>query len=142
MAPQEPVFFNQQDGFLPFNIIKYKSDRSQEYCILAIYATHNGGQTWIPNATLVENVHLNTIMDFVSLQDIFAECGNDLCATHDGAHTWQQLHSNLDFDNVPEINFASPSFGWAIATDGSSYSLWKTIDGGVRWIKLSPTLIP
>ena len=142
VAPQEPVFLNQQDGYLPFNIIKYKADQSQEYCVLAIYTTHNGGLTWISNATVAENVHLNTIMDFVSLQDIFAECGNDLCATHDGAHTWQQLHSNLDFDNVPEINFASPSIGWAIATDGSSYSLWKTIDSGISWINLSPILIP
>ena len=82
------------------------------------------------------------MVDFVSLQDIFAICGNDLCATHDGAHTWQLLHSNLDFDNVPEIDFTSPSIGWAIATDGSSYNLWKTIDGGARWTELLPTLIP
>jgi photosystem II stability/assembly factor-like uncharacterized protein len=142
VAPQDPVFFNQQDGYLPFNIIKSKPDQSQEYCVLAIYATHDGGLTWIPNATVVEKVNLNTNVDFVSLQDIFAICGHDLCATHDGAHTWKTLHSNLDFDNVTEIDFTSPSIGWAIATDGNSYSLWKTIDGGISWTELSPTLIP
>jgi WD40 repeat protein len=142
VAPQDPVFLNEQDGYLTFNIIKSKPDQSQEYCVLAIYATHNGGLTWIPNATVVENVDLNTIVDFVSLQDIFAACGNDLCATHDGAHTWQTLHSNLDFENVTEIYFASSSVGWAIATDGSSSGLWKTIDGGGSWTEISPTLIP
>jgi hypothetical protein len=142
VAPQAPVFLNQQDGFLPFNIIKYKSDQSQEYSVLALYATHDGGLSWILNSTVVENVYLNNIVDFVSLQDNFATCGNDLCATHDGAHTWQPLHSNLDFDYVTKIDFVSPSTGWAITTDDSSSSLWKTVDGGASWIKLSPTLIP
>jgi len=142
VAPQDPIFLNQQDGYLPFNIIKSNSDQSQEYCVLAIYITHDGGHTWIPNTTVLENANLNTIVDFVSLQDIFAACGNDLCVTHDGAHSWQLMHSNLDFDNVTEIDFAIPSIGWAIATDGSSYILWKTIDGGVSWTELLPTLIP
>jgi len=97
---------------------------------------------------LAENVSPYDRADFVSLQDGFARCGIDLCATHDGAQTWKTLHSSLNFstnsntDYVFHFDFVSATTGWAITTDGTVATLWKTVDGGTSWTKLAPTLVP
>jgi photosystem II stability/assembly factor-like uncharacterized protein len=140
VVPLQPVFLDTKDGLLPFEF-----DVSQANNGLAVYATHDGGLTWIPNPTVLGNVRRDSIVDFVSMQDIFAACGSDLCVTHDGAGTWQPLHSNLNFDtDVTAVDFVSPSAGWAIKTtsDDSSSSLWETTNGGAIWTQLSPTVIP
>ena len=147
VVPLQPVFFDAKDGLLPFEVIKYNPDYSQAYDGLAVYVTHDGGLTWIPNPTVLGDVRRDSIVDFVSMQDIFAACGSDLCATHDGARTWQPLHSNLNFDtDVTVVDFVSPSIGWALKTtivEGiSSNYLWETTNGGANWIQLSPTVIP
>ncbi len=148
VGPLQPVFFDEKDGLLPFQIIKYNPDFSHAYDGLAVYVTHDGGLIWIPNLTVLGDVvgtHDSVLSDFVSMQDIFAACGGDLCATHDGAHTWQPLHSNLNFaTDVTAIDFVSPSIGWALetTTDGSSSTLWETSNGGATWTQLSPTLLP
>ena len=149
VSPLQPVFFNEKAGLLPFDIIytsQNNPDGSQAEG-LAVYVTHDGGLTWIPNPTVLGDVKPWTEdkVDFVSMQDIFAVCGSDLCATHDGAHTWQHLHANLNFDtDASAIDFVSPSIGWALKTklDDSSSSLWETTNGGAIWTQLSPTVIP
>jgi len=147
VLPLQPVFFDGNDGLLPFEVIKHNPDGPPTYVGLAVYATHDGGLTWIPNPTVLGDVRRDSIVDFVSMQDIFADCGSDLCATQDGAHTWQPLHSNLNFDtDVTAIDFVSPSTGWALKTtivEGiSSNYLWETTNGGATWTQLSPTVIP
>ena len=147
VVPLQPVFLDTKDGLLPFEfcVSQVEFDVSQANNGLAVYATHDGGLTWIPNPTVLGDVRRDSIVDFVSMQDIFAACGSDLCATHDGARTWQPLHSNLNFDtDVTAIDFVSPSIGWALETkpDGSSSSLWETTNGGATWTQLSPTVIP
>jgi photosystem II stability/assembly factor-like uncharacterized protein len=148
VAPQLPVFFNDQDGLLPFGIIRYNSDGSHAYAVLAVYATHDGGLSWKPNPTVVDNVQnlegSYRLVDFVSPMDAFVTCGNDLCVTHDADKTWQTLKSNLNFAYVDgsayvwQFDFVSPTTGWAITTDGNTYALWKTTDGGKTWGELKP----
>jgi photosystem II stability/assembly factor-like uncharacterized protein len=146
VAPQEPVFFNQQDGFLPFNIIKYGPGPTREYKVLAVYATHDGGLSWKSNSTVIDNA--SGEVDFVSPQLAFAACADTLCVTQDSAQTWQTLKTNLHFayadgiEYVSQFEFVDSKTGWAITTDGTVSSLWKSVDGGANWTKLSPTLLP
>jgi photosystem II stability/assembly factor-like uncharacterized protein len=81
------------------------------------------------------------------MQDAFVRCGRNLCATHDGAQTWVTLPDNLNFDStvggpdyVSQFQFINPTNGWAVVGEGAAAALWKTVDGGATWTKLSPTL--
>jgi photosystem II stability/assembly factor-like uncharacterized protein len=142
---QKPVFFNQQDGFLPFIIIKYGPGPTLEYKVLAVYTTHDGGLSWKSNSTVVDNA--SGQVEFFSPQLAFAVCADTLCVTQDGAQTWQTLKTNLHFayadgiDYVSQFEFVSTTIGWAIRTNESVHTLWKTTDGGVTWVKLSPSLL-
>ena len=149
VAPQAPVFFNQSDGVLPVGLVKLNTDGTHAYDVLAIYTTHTGGVSWTPNPVLlneVGNLGFNhSVIDFVSSQDAFVPCGEDLCVTNDGLQTWRALHANLNFtyseanpEYVQQFDFISPLMGWAISTNGDTYSLWKTSDGGHTWEKLNP----
>lgn len=151
VAPQMPFFYSDKDGYLPFGIIKYNPDYTYAYDALAIYTTHDGGMSWKPSSTVLENVPnmvmSHRVLDFVSPRDAFTPCGNDLCVTHDGAQTWQRITTSLNFGYVEGkkyvewFNFVSPTAGWAIESDGSTYSLFRTTDGGMSWIETVPQLI-
>jgi photosystem II stability/assembly factor-like uncharacterized protein len=148
--PQLPVFFNAKDGYLPFGIVKFSSQGSHVYDVLAVYATHDGGLSWILNSTVLENVKNtmlgHSVIDFVSPMDAFVACGNDLCVTQDGAQSWQKISSSLNFayaegiEYVEWFDFVSPAAGWAFTQDGSGYSLWGTTNGGLTWLEITPQL--
>jgi photosystem II stability/assembly factor-like uncharacterized protein len=93
-------------------------------------------------------VLFRSLLDIISPRDAFVPCGNNLCATHDSAKTWQTLKSNLNFSSadgieyVAQYKFVSSTMGWAITMVGARSALWKTVDGGVTWNKLSPILVP
>ena len=87
-------------------------------------------------------------MQILSSKDAFVRCGRNLCATHDGAQTWQTLPDNLNFDSaqggpdyVSQFSFVSPTNGWAISGDSPATTLWRTTDGGLSWTKLAPILL-
>lgn len=145
IAPHAPVFFNPRDGFLP---VQMTANDAGFATTLAVYVTHDGGQTWDASSSFVEDASPYDLVKFVSQQDGFARCGNDLCATHDGAQTWKTLPPGLNFsstsggDYVFHYNFVDAVTGWAITTDGTTATLWKTVDGGKTWNKLAPVLVP
>jgi len=144
IAPHSPTFFGPNDGVLPVQIASPDFSTNT----LAVYFTHDGGATWTPGAAVLEGVSAYSLVDFLSLQDAYARCGSSLCATHDASQTWQKLPGNLDFDTsgtgtyVFHFDFADAMTGWAITTDGTSSTLWKTMDGGMTWTKLSPRFAP
>ncbi|HMD90619.1 MAG TPA: YCF48-related protein [Anaerolineaceae bacterium] len=148
VAPQDPVFFNKNEGVLPVRLVKFNTDGSNAYNVLALYTTQDGGLSWTPDPVVVENVSSQSDIHFVSPQDAFVACDVDLCATNDGAQTWQALHANLNFNSsgasqkyVWQYEFTSTAIGWAISTDGNTYSLWQTQDGGHTWEEMHPTVI-
>jgi hypothetical protein len=150
-----PVFFNTIDGFLPFGLIKFNPDGTHAYDRLAVYTTHDGGLSWIPNHALFEtntlfgnNDMTSNMIDFISTLDAFVTCGNDLCTTHNGAQTWQTLKSNLSFaytdkiEYVEQIDFVSSEAGWAITSEGTVSFLYRTTDGGMTWTKVASVFAP
>ena len=148
VSPGDPVFFDAQNGLLPVVIVKFNSDGSKAYSDLAVYITHDGGLTWKNSSAVVEDVGWMGRIDFASSDDAFVACGNNLCVSHDGTATWQTVTSNLNFSEnggteyVWRFDFVSASLGWAITTDGTNYSLWKTADSGQTWTNLSPEIHP
>lgn len=150
--PQSAVFFGEQDGFLPVRLVKYNPDGSPAYNVLAVYVTHDGGQSWAASPGIIENVASSPLVDFVSPQDAFVACGVDLCVTHDGANTWQALSSNLVFayteagEYVEQFDFVDASTGWALTSHDDQTTLWKTTQGGqgageMRFEVVSPQLL-
>ena len=84
-------------------------------------------------------------MQIVSSEDIFVLCGNALCASHDGAQTWQPLASNLDFTqtdqrSIAQLDFLNASTGWALEMENEVTTLYKTADGGKTWNKITPRI--
>ena len=150
--PLPPVFFDRNDGLLPFGFVKYDAALNIGQTQLIVYATHDGGLTWESFAnSLVQNVNVlkaQDLIDFVSPQTAFVPCGSDLCATNDGGRTWQTVKSNLNYsaesgtEYVQRMDFVDSNTGWAITTNGNDYNLWKTLDGGASWEKLSSTIVP
>ena len=66
--------------------------------------------------------------------------------THDAAHTWQTLSTNLNFDrsssneHVEQFSFINLSLGWALTVDNDARALWQTSDGGRTWQQLKALL--
>jgi hypothetical protein len=146
----KPMRFFGSEGILPVNIIKYNADGALGYSVLVIYSSQDGGKTWTAAPGLLEN---NTgqydSVQIVSAKDAFVRCGPNLCATHDGAQTWQTLPVTLNFDSslggsdyVGQFSFISPTSGWAISGESPATTLWRTTDGGVSWVKLATSLAP
>ncbi len=146
IVPHAPTFFGKNDALLPVQMTPNNATFSPT--ALAVYVTHDGGLTWKAASAVLENVSQFDLVEFVSLKNGFARCGTDLCATHDGAQTWQTLKSGLDFSTaatgeyVFNFDFVDASNGWAITTDGTTSALYRTTDGGSTWTKLAPVLAP
>ena len=145
--PYTPVFFGALTGILPVKV----ANESYNQFGVAFYITQDGGLTWSFQSLLenISQVNSWSVMDFISSQDLFISCDMDLCASHDGAQTWQRLSPNLSFSYaegqqyVDQFDFVDSLTGWAlVGMDNNQLTLWKTLDGGETWNLLSIDILP
>ena len=140
-----PVFSDAQNAFLAAKYQVKSTDANNQSMAMVVYTSQDGGQTWKALPNPVANVDSFTMMDIVSAKDAFVHCGDNLCVTHDGAQTWKMITSNLSFkandtNSVSGMDFVNATTGWTIVTDGTTYHLYQTQDGGATWNELSVTV--
>jgi photosystem II stability/assembly factor-like uncharacterized protein len=131
------------DGILP--ILEYDLDDPNDIS-LAIYSTHDGGDTWDTNGTELTGLNPNLIYVFnISIHtlspEIFAViCGNQVCITKDEANSWQEI----PFTKGTPILFSlsSPEEGIIVTREEIAgvqdhiYQIWKTSDSGNHWVEI------
>jgi photosystem II stability/assembly factor-like uncharacterized protein len=146
IAPLKPFFFNETDGTLP--VLMAKNDANEQLVgTLAFYATKDNGKSWTVRPGRVDGLGVSPVIDFVSDQDVFVSCGDNLCVTHDGAKTWETLEpdnfiSGAGGESVEQLHFIDLNMGFAIATTNDNTALLRTSDGGLTWDRLIPVLMP
>ncbi|GCE19289.1 WD40/YVTN/BNR-like repeat-containing protein [Dictyobacter kobayashii] len=124
-----PVFFNQNDGILPAQLV----DNSQG---VVIYTTHDGGKTWSGNTP---DANITSTVSFTSAAQGWAIGSNvkesNIYSTNDSGKTWSRL-SQLggDVAKIEDLQFVSATNGWAIATTkADTTQLYQSTDGGKSW---------
>ena len=140
-----PTFFSSENGLMPVQLIKMDNKGNPVYQRLAFYATQDGGASWSLLPGILDNVGIGPQMQVISPKDILVVCGNALFASHDGAQTWKQLESNLDFSRtdtrtVSALDFVDANTGWALIQQNENSLIYRTSDGGVSWNQLNPLL--
>lgn len=135
------VFRDEGHGYLPVRLLKYNAN-GKAYDAVAIYTTSDGGATWSPSPTVLQDAEA-FMLNFNDL-DVDTLCGGDLCVSHDGAQTWEALTPNVDFSYadthyVQQMTFAKGLNGWIILWQSpAAYKVYRTVDGGSSWTLLNP----
>lgn len=150
IRPHSPEFYSDGVGILPVDLMTEDGNQTAA----AFYGSSDGGLSWT-FLSLVEiesgnagSYLVRSSLVIVSDEDIFLRCGEDLCVTHDGVHSWQRLSSNLNFGDSEADNYAGwldfgdAMTGWTfVETNEDERTLWRTTDGGLSWQELTPEII-
>jgi photosystem II stability/assembly factor-like uncharacterized protein len=131
-----PAFFSAQDGVLPVNFGTQ----------LVLYATHDGGATWLATATTFPVAATDrSAVPLLALsgRDAWIVVGAGFYTTHDGGQTWAQVAHSANLKAVQALSLSGATSGWAkIATGPCSEQLvgrcndtllLTTADGGATW---------
>jgi hypothetical protein len=86
--------------------------------------------------------------DVISEEDWVVGSPAGLYETHDAGRTWGLQVPNVSLDTVAQVDFASTEVGWVLVTDGDcplgtptcrpAPRLFRTVDGGVDWVRNDP----
>ncbi len=144
VSPSQPAFFGDKSGVLPVSLVKWNNDGSYAYQRLVFYTTRDGGKSWMLSQAGLDAPRY-TPVQILSARDIYVLCADALCASHDGAQTWQTLKSNLDFTqndsrSVSKLEFVDESTAWVLIQENETSTLYKTVDGGMTWSQQTPML--
>jgi len=100
-----------------------------------IIKTTNGGDEWLAENYPENNVFMNTIFYFDSLNGWIG--GSKIAGTTDGGFTWVDAHIDSGFvSNLPVLNFNfyNRQFGYACGgVIDLAGVIWRTTDYGLSW---------
>ncbi len=144
VAPNQPVFFDDDQGILPIHLVKnYAGSFSEQKMVF--YLTSDGGKSWFQLPTIMDSVQWYASIEVAPSSDIFIICGTSLCTSQDMGRTWQTVASNLDFTPIENrsvsVNFVNSTIGWALVQYNETSNLYQTSDSGLHWALLSPLLV-
>lgn len=126
-----PHFFGPRDGILP--VVFGSTVQSTVF-----YVTHDGGRTWRAGAG-IPGGRARVAWSFADVNHGFAVVGRGFFRTDDSGRHWRQVQPNWNLQGAVELDFVSPTVGWAILVDGK---LLHTADGGQTWAELTGPPLP
>jgi photosystem II stability/assembly factor-like uncharacterized protein len=124
-------FVSSQIGYAAAGKLIF-SGSSNNFSIVAIYKTINGGNSWTEIKTSDKPYRG---IYFINSQVGFAtgDSTNGIIKTMDGGQTWQDaILPNVETKSILALQFVNANLGYAV---GSSGVLYKTINGGSNWTK-------
>ena len=121
-----PTFLTADTGYLPVHL------SSQNGILLAIYVTHDGGNSWVQSPTYVPK---GGVSDFYSETAGFAWNGTSFYASSDSAQNWTTVDPDVAFSaGFSGMDFVSPRVGFVLFDDGAGNRyVYKSVDGGATW---------
>lgn len=147
--PSRPLFFGQYEGLLPVYILKSTNGAGQNYPVLVVYMTRDGGFTWTPGSGIAEHVITEREqMGVISMKNAFVRSSASLLVTHNGAQSWETVTPDIDFGresstrDVAQINFVDGAHGWLVVHDNGQHHLYSTTNGGATWKELLYRVVP
>jgi photosystem II stability/assembly factor-like uncharacterized protein len=126
---------------VPFDVYKAAfGDRTHGWSVTnmgAVAATTDGGVTWTRQAPPAVDA-APYFVETVDSSNVWIGCENSPYVLHsaDGGGTWviQTLPADLAEADLIDLEFISPTRGWALTTEGAVFT---TSDGGSTWTRLA-----
>jgi photosystem II stability/assembly factor-like uncharacterized protein len=121
-----PIFASSQVAYLPVHL------SSQNGVMLAVYASQDGGTSWLTGPTFIPE---GGSIDFVSPESGFAWNGTNFYLTRDASKTWIPVRPDVDFtDSFSGMDFVSPQVGFVLTDQGDrGRQLFVTHNAGATW---------
>lgn len=128
--PGQMKFISSNDGFIA---MRFTGNTYQ----LAVYETHDAGNTWSLTPTLIPG---GGSADFISVEETVIYNGEQFLVTRDAARTWSIIPPDVKFGEIfAGMDFVNASTGWVVTLDPNNLrSLYKTGDGGATWFPVIP----
>ncbi len=127
-----PTFIDQQTGMLIVKCMLYEDIQKSGWSLTYIYRTTDRAETW-KHVQLPSPVESVIILD----ENIAWAFGRDHYQTIDGGETWK-LVKTVNWDG--DFSFVDPLNGWAVARNEDEIALVVTVDGGLSWQIIKPTV--
>jgi photosystem II stability/assembly factor-like uncharacterized protein len=128
---EPPVFLNQSFGLLPV-VLALGSKNTPS---LVVYATHDGGRTWIPSVPVTSG----RLMAAVRPDYWVIEVSPSRIATTQDGRRYNFIPSDVDLSQTQQLTFANEQTGLAltVVSPSGGYELLRTTDGGAHWSAVS-----